>query len=291
MRCHVAAGAAPEQDAGGTRLPRAVITAMALVEGCSVRIHGVRARPELNGTLGTVISIDQSRGRCGVFQAGTGTRVSLRMACLERSHPEGPWDRCRHGGPPMEPSQMQHVTAFVDAATPITAPCLEHVRLLEPLLLGSAAPIPVIVVASMAVDAYVEADFGPCRRFAVCALVLDAARQMGAAELFARLASRPYPPHIQRLEARLAKCRSLAGLYEVLEELTTCDCLKIARERGIGLTHADLEPRPSPVDPAFDAADHAELPPSEEAELDGARVGVMALELLEPGARASVDRK
>ena len=78
----------------------------------------------------------------------------------------------------------------------------------------------------MGVDAYIEEDSAICRGFAVLASVLDGVHSMGADGFFASVASRvaghPASPAVAKLEARLAKCTSASGLFEVLGEFVSC---------------------------------------------------------------------
>jgi len=262
---------------------------MPIAVGRSVCIGGVVARPELNGNLGTVESNDPSRGRCNVRVDGE--LMSLRLACLT---PEDmpPWDRCRHQlGPQASPAVMQTVNAFIEAAYQITAPCLEHVRLFEPLVRGLTSLIPLInVLASMGIDAYVGSDHTNCRGFAVSVIVLDAVRQVGADHLFVQIAAgaRSRSAVVEQLVARLAKCTSATGLFDVLGLFATCQCLQIARARGVGLKQADIDPTPSAVDTIWEAPElptadpsASVLAPSESACVAGEHIGLLALALVD----------
>ncbi len=266
---------------------------MALSVGCRACVHGVRARPELNFKLATVTSIDPSRGRCGVQVDGE--LVSLRQTCLTREDVE-PWERCRHGGPPPQPAMMATLHEFIVTSGQINAPCLEHVRLFEPLIRRLASPLPPIVLASMGVDAYAASDYPHCRGFAVSALVLDALRTLGADGLFAQLnTEESASPIIDQLGQRLAKCTSAAGLMEVLGLFVSCECLAKLRARGIGIKQADIDPKPSPVDklwetpePPAEMLSEMPLALSEDARSSGERLGRKALELLaQPADRGS----
>jgi len=71
--------------ASGTRpsgVTRVATNGTAMTAGQKVCIHGVQSRPELNGKLGTVESVDARRGRCGVRLDGE--LISLKQSCLER---------------------------------------------------------------------------------------------------------------------------------------------------------------------------------------------------------------
>ena len=239
----------PQLPLGGRRrrTAKAPQVPMPIAIGRSVCIVGVVARLELNGKLGTVESHDRSRGRCGVLV--NGELVSLRLACLvPEDSPR--WERYRHGGPPATPAIVETVKAFIRAAHRISAPCLEHVRLFEPAVRGMTSPILPIILASMGIDAYVKSEYGHCRGFAVSAIVLDATRQVGVDQLFSQIAAgaRSRSAVVEQLVARLAKCTSAAGLFDVLGQFATCQCLKIARARGVGLTQANIDPTPSAVD-------------------------------------------
>jgi len=267
---------------------------MPIAVGRGVCIDGVVARPELNGKLGTVESNDRSRGRCGMLVDGQ--LVSLRLACLI---PEDspPWECCRHGGPAVPPAVMETISAFIETTNRIAAPCLEHVRLFEPALRRMTSPIPPIILASMGVDAYMDAEYGHCRGFAVSAIVMDATLQVGVDQLFSQIAAgaRARSAVVEQLVARLAKCTSAAGLFDVLGLFATCQCLKTARARGVGLQQTNIDPTPSPVDtiwgggelPTADPSSSV-LAPSESARVAGERIGRLALALLDPACTGAL---
>ena len=75
---------------------------------------------------------------------------------------------------------MASLQDFIMTSASITAPCLEHVRLFEPLL-RRHGQLPASSLASMGVDAFAASDFPHCRAFAVSALVLRAGKQIGNA--------------------------------------------------------------------------------------------------------------
>ena len=229
--------------------------------GCRVIVHNLKSRPALNRLAGTIVSLDHKPGgcRCGVRVDGQGEPLSLSRSNLMRERTP-PWDNCRHGGPPLDPAMAAE---FIMAASQLTAPTLGHVALLEPHVRKYAPPA--VLFASMGVDAYIEEDSAICRGFAVLASTLDGVHSMGADGFFASVASRvaghPASPAVAKLEARLAKCTSASGLFEVLGEFVSChwaealgdewSCLQIAAHRGIGLKQSDIDPQPSPVDAVF----------------------------------------
>ena len=270
--------------------------------GCRVCVCTLQSRPELNRLAGTIVSVDESRGRLGVrvdgHSHGHSDPISLARERLMREDKPF-WDNCRHGGPDPEPAMMQQLRALVTHAMSLTAPCLEHVRLLEPYVRQYAPPA--ILLASMGVDAFLSdpPDFKNCRSFAVYASVLDGVHNQGLDRFFASVAARvsggPASPAVATLEARLAKCSSAAGLSEVLSGFIACpmqtacgeewSCLQIAAHRGVGLKQSDIDPAPSPVDAVWEGRERR--PPrsaSAAAAQAGERIGRLALQQLEAGA-------
>ena len=93
-----------------------------------------------------------------------------------------PWDKCCHGGPNPEPDLMEACNTLFETTTQLTAPCLEHVRLLEPHVHRYAMPL--ILVALMSLDAYIARDYSTCWSLAVCAIVLEGVREEGLGWFF-----------------------------------------------------------------------------------------------------------
>eukprot|EP00756_Hemistasia_phaeocysticola_P064486 Hpha_TRINITY_DN7834_c0_g1::TRINITY_DN7834_c0_g1_i1::g.185555::m.185555 len=253
---------------------------MRIGDNVCVLLDSVQSRPELNGRLGRIVSVDATRERCGV-QIGDEV-MSLRQRCLEREDMP-PWESCRHGGPPPNPKFIRSLQEFLEASLTITAPCVEHVRLFEPLL--RRHKLPAVTLASMGVDAFAAADLPHCRAFAVSALVLRASKDMGVSALFSALDTSAAPSAaLRELEANLSRCTTADGLREVLGMFTTCTCLRLLRARGLGLKQVDVEPSRHPVlDPLFDGtqATPVDLPPAPDARPRGERVGQLALQLLD----------
>lgn len=250
--------------------------------GTRVCIRGVQSRRELNGRAGRVASVDQSRGRCGVCVEGLDEMVSLKQSCLS-CEDRPPWEHCRHGGPKPDDAMGDMMATFQlqNAVLHLTAPCLEHVRLLEPHV-RRAAPQP-IIMASMAIDAYIENDFAHCRSFTVCAVVLDAVRAAGADALFSSLkaADSGQSPVVRRLAASLAKCTAASGLLDILSSYAQCDCLHLATARGIGISQASLTPQASPVDDLWEGRGQPPMPQAPHAVTLGEGLARRAVELLD----------
>ena len=246
--------------------------------GCRVCLLGLQSRPELDRLAGTVISVNEARGRIGV-QLDDGQRISLPRRTLMREE-KSPWEKCRHGGPEPDPELMEAFNALFEVAMQLTAPCLEHVRLLEKHVRRYA--VPPILVASMGVDAYIARDYNICRSFAVCAIVLQGVREEGLGRFFksvkARLRGKVGSPTVVKVETQLAKCTRASGLFEVLDSFVECplaagleaqavaafpgnsvagfgrewSCLHVAAHRGVGLKQSHIDPAPSPMDAIFE---------------------------------------
>eukprot|EP01063_Lacrimia_lanifica_P003823 TRINITY_DN12095_c0_g1_i1.p1 TRINITY_DN12095_c0_g1~~TRINITY_DN12095_c0_g1_i1.p1 ORF type:complete len:810 (+),score=138.78 TRINITY_DN12095_c0_g1_i1:92-2521(+) len=262
-------------------------------EGQYVRIRGVQARPQgcdINGQTGKVFSVDPVKGRCGV-QVGD-IRVSLREACLIPFDATPPWEECRHGGPDPDMQAMMMATQFLQGAVSKTAPCVEHVRLLEPLVRRASGVVPPALVASLGVDAFIASDRSNCRTFAVSAVVLDAARQVGVDRLFREIAPGASAPSaaVRALKERLGKCATADGLVEVFGLFSHCSCIAKAREYGYVVKQEDIEGRPSEHDAVFDnPVGDVPLIPSKTAGPTGKRLAAQALQLLErPGRKESM---
>ena len=150
--------------------------ALSVGRGACVLPDSVRSRPELNGQRVEVVSVGE---RCRI--RFNDEILSLKRRCLRRED-KPPWEDCRHGGPSPGPTFMDVMGSFLTSTAHINAPCLAHVRLLEPIVRRNRPPA--VLLASFGVDAFAEADFKNCRGFAVSALVLDAAREMGVDALF-----------------------------------------------------------------------------------------------------------
>ena len=100
--------------------------------GCRVCVHNLQSRPQLNRLAGTVVSIDEGRRRLGVRLDGHTEPISIaRDRLMLEAQP--PWDNCRHGGPPPDPSTMLLFMEMYETAKQLTAPpawstsnCLSH---------------------------------------------------------------------------------------------------------------------------------------------------------------------
>lgn len=272
--------------------------------GCRVCVHNLRSRPELNRLAGTVTSVDEAKGRLGVRLDGQGAPISVSCQHLKRED-SPPWDKCRHGGPLPDPAMMQEFFALFTAANQLTAPCLEHVQLLEPHIRRYSPPP--ILFASTGIDAYIEMDYSNCRGFAVCAIVLQGVREEGHRRFFASVAARlgggVSSPVLATVEAQLARCKTATGLLEVLDSFAKCpkavaggrewSCLQIAAHRGVGLSQSHIDPAPSPVDAIYERGAH---PPPQRtacsaAALAGENLARLALQSLESGHSSSTSTR
>ena len=269
--------------------------------GCRVCVHNLQSRPQLNRLAGTVVSIDEGRRRLGVRLDGHTEPISIAHDRL-MLEAKPPWDNCRHGGPPPDPSTMLHFTEMYQTAQQLTAPCLEHVKLLEPYVRRGAPPA--ILFASMGVDAFMERDYKNCRGFAVCAVVIDGVQAEGIDRFFDSVATRlgggSASSAVATLEARLAKCTRAAGLSELLSAFVHCtleqagrewSCLQIAAHRGLGLKQSDIDPVPSPVDDVFEGRAQRQTRSASAAATEaGERLGRTVLAELDGGDALNIRR-
>ena len=270
--------------------------------GCRVCVHNLQSRPQLNRLAGTVVSVDEGRRRLGVQLDGHTEPISIAHDRL-MLEAQPPWDNCRHGGPPPDPSTMLLFMEMYETAKQLTAPCLEHVKLLESYVRRGAPPA--ILFASMGVDAFMERDYKNCRGFAVCAVVTDGVQAEGLDRFFDSVATRlgggSASSAVATLEARLAKCTRAAGLSELLSAFVRCtleqaggegwSCLQIAAHRGLGLKQSDIDPTPSPVDTVFEGRTQRQTRSASAAAAEaGERLGRTVLVELNGGDALTIRR-
>ena len=75
---------ADEAAADATAIPAdATAIPAELATGAKIRVNGLNARPEFNGTTGTTVSWDSAKGRVGIKLDDSGEKLSLKPANLE----------------------------------------------------------------------------------------------------------------------------------------------------------------------------------------------------------------
>lgn len=187
---------------------------------------------------------------------------------------EPAWRRCRHGGPEPTPVIVMHTHAFMRRTWPLChATAIDQLLFLEDVILRDGVDPPARILASTAVDAWINGDLTNARHYLLAACVLDAVAEIGARTLFAQMRAVlynccPESPVVARIEARLQQLSgSNSGFACLLGATVPCDCLKRARQRGLGVTvdHWE-EPLVSPMnrlatDYLADWASRAKLPP------------------------------
>ena len=215
-----------------------------------VQLHGLQARPELNGVCGRLNAFDAATGRYSVtperFPMETilvrGENIRLPAEAPKASD-IGPSAQCRHGGPPPDMAFINCMGPAIHHLQAATAAALRRARAgadddVHAGELVSRAEVDSLwafwtqhrgvirgdswkILFSMAVDAVIDSDFANARQFVRIGIFLRQWSLLGEAELRRRWAAGEVPEVLNCIH----KTRTDRGIVLYLAEVVDCECL------------------------------------------------------------------
>jgi len=191
-------------------------------------LHGLN-RTELNGAEVEVLVVSpgleltrlqaEDRSKVRLLTSGKTFNVPNKNLMVSKAVAAAtPWENCRHGGPPNDPVIIGSLTRVLanSAFETSTAPCLEHARLLMPLL--RQEELPSKLLASLGVDAFIAGDWMSARSFATFAVLSRVREGAGYDALSAELHSdETHKKRRDRLLTRWAKGKCAICLSQLAD--------------------------------------------------------------------------
>lgn len=221
-----------------------------MTQNMRVQLHGLQARPELNGVFGRLGPLNAASGRYEVTldQLPIQT-VHVKSANIglpaEPPKPSsvGPSAHCRHGGPPVDLSFLNCMGTAIGQLQATTAAARQRSSAnsddIQAGELASGAEIDTLwefwtqhrsVIRadswkfpfSMAVDAVIDSDFAGARQFVLMGIFLRQWSLLGGEELRRRWDAGDVP----EVRKCLHKTRTDRGIVLYLAEVVDCACLR-----------------------------------------------------------------